>query len=85
MLFMKGSPAAPECGFSNQCVQLLAKYNAEYGHFNIFSDQEVREGLKSFSNWPTYPQLYVQGKLIGGLDILKELDEEEELADALGL
>jgi Grx4 family monothiol glutaredoxin len=83
MLFMKGTPAQPQCGFSNQAVQMLNAIGAEFGSFNIFDDNEVREGLKTFSNWPTYPQLYVKGELIGGLDIMKELHEAGELSDKL--
>ena len=71
MLFMKGTPSVPECGFSSQIVDLLGKVNAKFESFNIFEDEEVRQGLKSFSNWPTYPQLYVNGELIGGVDIVK--------------
>ena len=83
MLFMKGSPAAPECGFSRQTVDLLKTLNAEYGYFDILRDNEVRQGLKEFSNWPTFPQLYVNGELLGGLDILKEMNENGELAEML--
>ena len=71
MLFMKGTPSVPECGFSRQIVDLLDKMNAKFESFNILEDDEVRQGLKSFSSWPTYPQLYVNGELIGGLDIVK--------------
>lgn len=81
MLFMKGSPQAPRCKFSRAMVDLLAGAGAQYGSFDILSDQGVRQGLKKFSNWPTYPQLYVGGKLLGGLDVVKELQEEGELAD----
>jgi Grx4 family monothiol glutaredoxin len=70
MLFMKGTPAAPQCGFSRKMVGLLRERGIRYGFFNILADDEVREGLKTFSNWPTYPQLYVKGDLIGGLDIV---------------
>ena len=84
MLFMKGSPNSPQCGFSASAVKLLAAAGCtSYGHFDIFSDDAVRAGLKVFSNWPTYPQLYVDGELVGGLDILKELHEEGELAELL--
>ena len=79
MLFMKGSPSAPECKFSRATVELLGSVNAEYGHFDILRDDEVRQGLKEFSNWPTFPQFYVNGDLIGGLDILKEMHENGEL------
>lgn len=83
MLFMKGSPDAPRCGFSRQIVELLRAQAVEFGSFDILSDEEVRQGLKTFSNWPTYPQLYAHGKLVGGLDVVKELAEEGELADSL--
>ena len=84
ILFMKGVPAAPECGFSRKMVNLLAEYDGlQYDHFNIFSDNEIREGLKKYSNWPTYPQLYVNQKLIGGIDIVQDLHEENELSEIL--
>jgi Grx4 family monothiol glutaredoxin len=79
MLFMKGTPEAPKCGFSGKIVDILNKHNAKYSSFNILADEEVRNGLKTYSNWPTYPQLYAKGKLVGGLDIVKELSEEGEL------
>eukprot|EP01099_Mayorella_cantabrigiensis_P001661 TRINITY_DN1740_c0_g1_i1.p1 TRINITY_DN1740_c0_g1~~TRINITY_DN1740_c0_g1_i1.p1 ORF type:complete len:259 (-),score=69.43 TRINITY_DN1740_c0_g1_i1:46-732(-) len=79
MLFMKGHPTAPRCGFSRTIVQILEEEGAKFSSFDILSDQDVRNGLKTYSNWPTYPQLYVNGKLIGGLDIVKELREEGEL------
>jgi Grx4 family monothiol glutaredoxin len=70
MLFMKGSPKQAACGFSQRIVNLLSNYDGiDYGHFDIFKDEEVREGLKKYSNWPTYPQLYVDGELVGGIDI----------------
>jgi Grx4 family monothiol glutaredoxin len=72
MLFMKGTPAAPQCGFSRQIIALLREKEVRYGFFNILADDDVRQGLKVFSDWPTFPQLYVQGELIGGLDIVKE-------------
>ncbi len=83
VLFMKGSPLEPKCGFSRQTVELLSGLDAEYAHFDIFKDEKVRQGLKEFSNRPTYPQLYVKGELVGGLDILKELHEAGELKDML--
>ncbi|XP_066179487.1 glutaredoxin-3 isoform X3 [Sylvia atricapilla] len=79
MLFMKGSPKEPRCGFSKQMVEILNRHNVAFSSFDIFSDEEVRQGLKTFSNWPTYPQLYVSGELIGGLDIIKELEASGEL------
>ncbi|KAK2844971.1 hypothetical protein Q5P01_011630 [Channa striata] len=79
MLFMKGSPQEPRCGFSRQIVALLKEHSIQFSSFDILSDEEVRQGLKTYSNWPTYPQLYVNGELVGGLDIVKELAESGEL------
>ncbi|XP_013881872.1 glutaredoxin 3 [Austrofundulus limnaeus] len=79
MLFMKGSPQEPRCGFSRQIVALLKEHNIRFSSFDILSDEEVRQGLKTYSNWPTYPQLYVNGELVGGLDIVKELAASGEL------
>lgn len=70
MLFMKGTPGAPQCGFSRQLVALLRENSVKYGFFNILADDEVRQGLKEFADWPTYPQLWVDGDLVGGLDIV---------------
>ncbi|KAG4442233.1 hypothetical protein IFR05_002282 [Cadophora sp. M221] len=72
MLFMKGTPSAPQCGFSRQLVALLRENSVKYGFFNILADDEVRQGLKEFADWPTFPQLWVDGDLVGGLDIVKE-------------
>ena len=83
VLFMKGSPDAPRCGFSRQAVEMLNTAAVTFSHFDILGDEEVRQGLKKFSNWPTYPQLYAKGSLIGGLDIMKELQEEGELKGEL--
>jgi len=77
MLFMKGTPSAPQCGFSRQTVGLLRERSIRYGFFNILADDDVRQGLKEFSEWPTYPQLYVSGELVGGLDIIKEQFAED--------
>nr|CDS30693.1 glutaredoxin 3 [Hymenolepis microstoma] len=85
MLFMKGTPEGAQCKFSRAMLEILSKYNVKFGSFNILDDDTVREGLKAYSNWPTYPQLYVNGELIGGVDIVKEMDEANELASALGL
>lgn len=92
VLFMKGNPAEPRCGFSARAVELLRTAgvpldagNTTFSSFDILSDDAVRQGLKEYSNWPTYPQLYVSGKLVGGLDIMKEMADEGELAAALGL
>jgi Grx4 family monothiol glutaredoxin len=70
MLFMKGSPGEPKCGFSRQLVAILRENAVKYGFFNILADDEVRQGLKEFAEWPTYPQLWVDGELVGGLDIV---------------
>jgi Grx4 family monothiol glutaredoxin len=83
MLFMKGTPAEPRCGFSRTICELLQAQNISFSSFDILSDEEVRQGLKTFANWPSYPQLYADGKLLGGLDIVQEMHEEGELHDAL--
>jgi len=79
MLFMKGNPDAPKCGFSRQTIEILNGLDAEFGTFDILADETVRQELKTYSNWPTYPQLYINGELIGGLDIIKEMVESNEL------
>jgi len=83
MLFMKGTRERPECGFSSKTIQILNEAGVTYETFNILEDPEVREGLKKFSNWPTYPQLYSNGSLIGGVDIIKELHDSGELLQEL--
>ena len=83
MLFMKGNPANPRCGFSRTIISLLDSYKADYQTFDILEDNTVREGLKKFSDWPTYPQLYINGELIGGLDIVKEMSESGSLEEML--
>ena len=85
VLFMKGDPAAPKCGFSAQVVQVLNRLLPEYRTFDVLSDSEVREGVKEFSDWPTIPQLYVGGEFMGGCDIVKEMYDSGELHDALGM
>jgi Grx4 family monothiol glutaredoxin len=70
MLFMKGTPSTPQCGFSRQVVAILRTHGVRYGFFNILADDEVRQGLKTFADWPTFPQLWVAGELVGGLDIV---------------
>ena len=79
MLYMKGSPAFPQCGFSARAVQILEHIGAPFAHVNIFEDPELRESLKTYSNWPTFPQLYVNGELVGGSDIMMDLFEKGEL------
>ena len=85
MIFMKGQPEAPKCKFSRQLVELLKEERIPFHHFDILSDEEVRQGLKTHSDWPTYPQIYVNGALTGGLDILKELRAEGPLREQLDL
>jgi monothiol glutaredoxin len=79
LLYMKGTPDFPQCGFSAKTVGILRALDAKFAHINIFEDPEIREGLKQFSNWPTFPQLYVSGELIGGCDIAVELYQSGEL------
>ncbi|GLB11310.1 monothiol glutaredoxin grx4 [Aspergillus tubingensis] len=82
MLFMKGSPSAPQCGFSRQIVGILRERSVKYGFFNILADEDVRQGLKEFADWPTFPQLWVEGELVGGLDIVKEeLENDPDFLD----
>ena len=83
MLFMKGTKAIPACGFSNAVVQILKKEAVPFETFNILSDPEMRQALKEYSSWPTYPQLYVAGKFVGGCDIVTELHQSGELAQEL--
>ena len=70
---MKGNAQEPKCGFSRQAIELLNSLNAPYSTFDILQDEAVRQGLKEYSNWPTYPQFYADGELVGGLDIMKEM------------
>ena len=79
MLFMKGNPAMPQCGFSAAVVSILKETGVPFESFNILADQELREGLKEYSSWPTFPQLYVDNKLIGGADIVRDLHASGEL------
>lgn len=83
VLFMKGSKHFPQCGFSAQVVQILKQKGAEFKDVNILADAELRQGLKEYSNWPTFPQLYVGGKLIGGCDIVTSMNESGELDTVL--
>jgi monothiol glutaredoxin len=83
ILYMKGNPTFPQCGFSARAAQILQHVGVPFAHVNIFEDQEIREGLKIYSNWPTFPQLYIQGELIGGSDIMMDLFEKGELQPLL--
>lgn len=83
VLFMKGTPDFPQCGFSAQAVAALRACGARFAHVNIFEDPELREALKRYSNWPTYPQLYLNGELLGGCDITLEMFRSGELKKVL--
>ncbi|KAJ1962808.1 glutaredoxin, partial [Dipsacomyces acuminosporus] len=83
MVFIKGTAAQPRCGFSKKIVGMLNEQSVKYGYFDILSDEEVRQGLKEYSNWPTYPQLYIEGELVGGVDIVTEMIESGELAEMI--
>lgn len=82
-LFMKGTPQMPQCGFSKAVVDVLNKHEVEFGAFDVLSDGEMRDAIKEFSNWPTLPQLYVNGEFVGGCDIVREMDKNGELAPLL--
>jgi monothiol glutaredoxin len=84
LLYMKGTPDFPQCGFSSQTVAALKAVGKPFSFVNIFEDPEIREGLKTYSNWPTFPQLYVKGELIGGCDIVVEMYHSGELHEVLG-
>ena len=81
LLFMKGTPTFPQCGFSSVVVQVLDYLGVEYQAVNVLDDQNVREGIKTYSNWPTIPQLYVKGEFVGGRDLIKEIFDAGELKD----
>ncbi len=83
MLFMKGNRNFPQCGFSGKAIQILKGTGVEYETFDIYMDEAVRQNLKEYSNWPTYPQLYVKGEFVGGVDIMTEMDESKELEQFL--
>jgi monothiol glutaredoxin len=83
VLFMKGSKSFPQCGFSNTVVNVLKKEGVPFETVNVLSDPEIRQGIKDFSNWPTIPQLYVNGKFLGGCDIVTEMHQNGELAKEL--
>ena len=83
VLFMKGTPVFPMCGFSAAVVEVLTKLGVKFGSVNVLDSDEIREGIKQFSNWPTIPQLYVKEEFIGGCDIVKEMFESGELLELL--
>src|SRR6266436_1721863 len=79
LLFMKGTPVFPQCGFSAAVVQVLSELGVKFKSVDVLKDPEIRQGIKEFSNWPTIPQLYVKGEFVGGCDIIKEMFEQGEL------
>ena len=83
LLYMKGTPDFPQCGFSGPTVSALKAIGKPFAFVNIFEDPEIREGLKAYSNWPTFPQLYVKGELVGGCDIIIEMYHSGELKTLL--
>ena len=82
-LFMKGTPEMPQCGFSANSIAILNSLNVNYKTFNILEDMDIREGLKVYANWPTYPQLYIKGQLAGGNDIITEMYHSGELQNVI--
>ena len=83
VLFMKGTKTFPQCGFSRQVAQVLTHMGVEFKDVNVLEDMAIREGIKSFTNWPTVPQLYVKGEFVGGCDIVREMFQEGELQQLL--
>jgi monothiol glutaredoxin len=83
VLFMKGTPQFPMCGFSGQVVQILDYLGVSYKGLNVLENEELRNGIKAYSNWPTIPQLYVKGEFVGGCDIIREMFQAGELQDLL--
>ena len=83
VLFMKGTPQFPMCGFSGQVVQILDHLGVTYKGLNVLENDELRNGIKTYSNWPTIPQLYVKGEFVGGCDIVREMHQTGELAELL--
>ena len=84
VLFMKGMPQMPQCGFSQLAVQVLNACGVkDFGSFNVLADQEIREGIKQYANWPTIPQLYINGEFVGGSDIMREMYQSGELQKLL--
>ena len=81
VLFMKGSPLFPQCGFSSKAIAILDHLNVEYASVDVLQDMEIRQGIKEYSDWPTIPQLYVKGEFLGGSDIMMEMYEAGELQE----
>ena len=85
VLFMKGQPSMPQCGFSAKAVGALSALDIDYAHVNVLADQDIREGIKAYGEWPTIPQLYIDGELVGGSDIIEQMSNSGELASLLGV
>jgi monothiol glutaredoxin len=85
VLFMKGQPTMPQCGFSAKAVGALSALGVDYAHVNVLADQDIREGIKAYGDWPTIPQLYIDGELVGGSDIIEQMSNSGELASLLGV
>ena len=83
VLFMKGTPEFPQCGFSGQLVQILNYLGVDYKGINVLADDDLRQGVKDYTNWPTVPQLYVKGEFVGGCDIIREMFQAQELQSLL--
>ena len=83
VLFMKGNKSFPQCGFSSRVVQILKNEGVDFETVNVLADPEIRQGIKEYSNWPTIPQLYVDGKFVGGCDIVTEMHQNGELSQEL--
>lgn len=84
VLFMKGTPLFPQCGFSSRAVAILDRLGADYASVDVLQDQEIRSGIKAYSDWPTIPQLYIDGEFVGGSDIMMEMYEAGELQTMVG-
>ena len=84
VLFMKGTPLFPQCGFSSRAIAILDRIGVDYSSVDVLQDQEIRAGIKAYSDWPTIPQLYVNGEFVGGSDIMMEMYEAGELQQLLG-
>lgn len=79
VVFMKGTPQSPQCGFSAQTIQCLSQTGAQFGYVNVLADPEIRQGIKEFTQWPTIPQVFIRGEFVGGCDIITEMFERGEL------
>tara|TARA_A100001011_G_C14253149_1_gene818815 strand:- start:134 stop:466 length:333 start_codon:yes stop_codon:yes gene_type:complete len=83
VLYMKGDPTFPQCGFSSTVVQILKHIGAKFQSYDVLQDENLRDGIKKYSNWPTIPQLYIKGEFVGGCDIIREMFENGELKDLI--